>query len=58
MNHLGTPPLRINVEPDAMHRGQIVGAGAGGDIPADAYRTPDGSDYYQTPDGSDYYAEP
>lgn len=27
MNHLGTPPLKINVEPDALHRGQLVGAG-------------------------------
>ena len=29
-----------------------------GGIPADAYRTPDGTDYYRTPDGSDYYATP
>lgn len=39
--------------------GKVTGVAVeSGDIPADAYRTPDGSDYYQTPDGSDYYAEP
>jgi hypothetical protein len=32
--------------------------GGGIDIPADAYRTPDGLDYYVTPDGSDYYTTP